>query len=135
MISAGLIGRGRTMSDSLMPDRCKVTRASGAPVLNPATGLLEEPPLATVYEGPFRSRGVNTAAGEIDSAAQLLVETDASVSFPVTPQTAAITKDDTVTWVAAAHDPGLVGKSVRITGPFAKTSHAVARRYRVEETT
>ncbi len=123
------------MSDGLMPDTCKVTRPGGEPVFNEATGLYDDPDPQTVYAGPFRSRGVNTAAGEIDAAAQLLVETDASVSFPVTAATAGITKNDTVTWVTSTFDPGLVGKSVRVTGPFAKTSHAVARRFRVEETT
>jgi hypothetical protein len=135
VISAALLGRGRAMSESLMPDTCKVTRGGGPAVLNEETGKSERPDPVVVYEGPFRSRGVNTAAGEIDAAAQLLVETDASVSFPVSADTAQITKNDTVEWTSSEFDPGLVGRTVRITGPFAKTSHAVARRFRVEETT
>lgn len=131
----GLIGSGRDLSGRLMPDRCKVTRPGGEAVLNEATGLLEAPADATVYEGPFRARGVAAVPGEIEAGAQLLVETDASVSFPVDATSAGIQKDDVLTWVTSTYDPALVGAKVRITGPFTKTSQAVARRFRVEETT
>lgn len=134
MISAGLIGRGRALSDSIMPDQCQVTRSGGEPVLDEASGLLVDPGREVVYDGPFRSRGVTAVPGEIESASQLLVETDASVAFPVSIGSALIETDDILEWTAAAFDPALVGAKVRITGPFTKTSHAVARRFRVEET-
>lgn len=117
-----------------MPDACTVTRPGGDPVFDDETGQYTPAEPVTVYNGPFRSRGVNVTPGEIDAAAQLLVETDAMVAFPVTVESAGITKNDTLTWTGSAFDPALVGKSARITGPFEKTSHAVSRKFRIEET-
>jgi hypothetical protein len=133
VINPAMLARGRALSDSIMPDTCRVTRASAEPVFNEETLLYDDPTPATVYEGPFRARGVSAVPGEIDAASQLLVETDASVAFPVDADSAGIAKNDELEWVTSAFDAALVGAKVRITGPFTKTSHAVARRFRVEE--
>jgi hypothetical protein len=133
MISPSTIARGRAMSDSLMPDTCRITKAGvGQGPLNEETGEYDAPPRVTVYEGPFRSRGVNVMPGESTSAGQILIEQDAAIALPMN-GSGAVTKNHILEWITSTFDPALVGVKVRIQGPSGRTSHSVARRFRIEE--
>lgn len=87
------------------------------------------PPL--VHTGPCRVRLTDTLSQDVNAQGQLLVVQRNTVSFPVSAP--AFRKDFTVT-ILDAPQAVLVGKKLRITGPFAQ-SDSTATRYLCEETT
>lgn len=121
--------RGRRMAEARMRSTCRVQRASGTPVKG-EDGELHTPTI-TIYEGPCRLRSNSVVTSDIDAAGQLLTGQAAVLSFPVATSTG-IKVNDLATFIASPDpaddlDPGLLGKTVRITGLHFDTD-ATARR-------
>lgn len=115
-----------------MTDACEVGTLSPGDVLNEETGEYE-PVFTAVYTGACRFKASDTQVGEVDAGGQLLVEQDAVLKLPVLTSTA-VRKDMQVRITASLTDPGLVGVTARIKGPFV-SSYTTARRFPVEVTT
>lgn len=56
MLTAGEITDMRATSAAALPDTCRITRQTGAPVLDPVTGDNDYPAPTVVYDGPCRVR-------------------------------------------------------------------------------
>lgn len=132
MSAESVIYQGRAFEERQMTDACEVGTLSPGDVLNEETGEYE-PVFTAVYTGACRFKASDTQVGEIDAGGQLLVEQDAVLKLPVLTSTA-VRKDMQVRITASLTDPGLVGVTARIKGPFV-SSYTTARRFPVEVTT
>lgn len=110
---------GTLVEDLVMGDTIQITRPAGPPVLNPATGNLEDPPPRVLYEGPGAVLDSSAAPGITVPVAGQPYEDDPKTSYRLlTPTTAPVAaRDDTVRVLRAAQDPALIGRSWRCTQP------------------
>ncbi|WP_066038660.1 DUF6093 family protein [Herbiconiux solani] len=132
MVTASQAAQARRKAESQMTDTCKVLRG-GTKQWNDDTLQNDVAGGQTIYEGPFKSKGVNAIQRDFDSASQLIISQDSTASFPVSAASAAIRPGDVLEWVTSLHDPSLVGRKVRVAGLAGAQSFAASRRYRVEE--
>lgn len=131
MSAESVIRQGRAFTESLMSSTCVITRASGVPVLNEATGDYETPRV-TVYEGPCKLKFVSGVVAEVDAAGQLAGEFDGVLSLPIgVPGSGSVQVNDVAELTGNPVDLALVGTKARITRPHAQT-FATARRFPVE---
>jgi hypothetical protein len=110
---AGALPFLRESAESMMVDACTITRVSGAPVFDSATGTYTDPAPTTVYTGEcrVRTRGKflrdkTVQAGEADTYIWPYI-----VSVPVSVTTVNLLDIVTVT---ASRDPALVGAVMRV---------------------
>ena len=115
----------RAHADSLMPDTCTVSRASGE--RDPRTG---EPVRTEVYSGRAKRQSYESYEQSPEAGNHLFAVQRYSAHFPVGSFEPA--PDDLIVWTASVHDPDLPGTRDRITGLFNK-SFATAQRVFVEE--
>ena len=115
-----------------MTDTCRVTRTSGAPVWDDATGEYTVPAGTVVYEGRCRLRATTGVTNQEQVVGeQELALVRRSLRLPVTdPAARAVRRGDTVT-VTASNNPGLVGVVFTVMEPH-DDSHGSARRLPVE---
>ncbi|MFJ4010912.1 DUF6093 family protein [Streptomyces sp. NPDC090026] len=110
---------GQFVEELVMGDTVRITRSAGPPVLNPATGDLEEPPPLIVYEGAGAVLDASAAPGIIAPVAGQPYEDDPKNPYKLfTPADAPVaTRDDTVHVLRAAYDPALIGRTWRCNQP------------------
>lgn len=128
----GALTMGRTLAERLHTDTFTVYRPTGATTTDPVT-LVEVPVFATVLSGVLGKFQAGTASpNEVQTPGAKVAET--GLEWHTSVNTLGVLTDDEVlcTAVDTAGDPELVGKRVRVTGPFLK-SHATARRFEVQE--
>ncbi len=130
MIGDALLA-GRSFAESLMVDRCTVTRPGGEPVFDPSTGDYTPAPDATVYDGPCRVQTPNTQETTPQYGGREVTVQDVVVSVPASVVDAQV--GDTATVTASLFDPALVGARFTVVAGERKT-HATARRLRCETT-
>lgn len=133
MSVAGVLARGRAAALQLMRDTCTVERKDGAPVLNEATGLLEQA-WATVYTGACRVKsggragqgaGHETEWGEREVTLHQYV---AVLPWDVEP---AFQREDRLT-VSISEDAWLIGRHLEVID-VALGGISTARRLLVED--
>ncbi|MFF9204253.1 DUF6093 family protein [Streptomyces sp. NPDC014986] len=110
---------GALVQDLVMGDTVRISRPAGPPVLNPATGELEDPPPLIVYEGPGALFDASTAPGITAPAANQPYPDDPRTAYRlITPADAPVAeRDDTVQVLQAEQDPALLGRTWRCTQP------------------
>lgn len=124
-----LVARGRRAAESLMTDLVRVSRASGGPVTDPATGVVSVPSVV-VYEGIGRvqTRARMTESERVEGV-QMYVLSTMVLQLPahVSPLV-----DDEVRVVESLTEPHLVGRTFRVKSAPRK-SHATMTRCEAEE--
>jgi hypothetical protein len=122
----------RQQAESMMTDTCTVKRATGETEPDPVT--YEEVPTYTVIHTGLKCKvkAGATQANAVQIPGQTIVLSGMELHVPIS-TVGVLTNDlvtiDTVDPVMG--DPDMVGKVLRVTGPFLK-SRATARRFRVE---
>lgn len=94
--------------------RCegKLTRATGVSAFNEATGKEEPEPPDTIYEGPCQVRATARSGRRDAQAGEREIRISASTAkFPSETQVAI---GDWLEVTASIHDPGLAGRSFRV---------------------
>ncbi|MFF7795545.1 DUF6093 family protein [Streptomyces sp. NPDC007991] len=116
-LDAALAGVTAWIGTNLLVDTVRITLpATGEPVLNDDTGLLEYPPGGVLYEGPGAVQG-GTAQSEISAtpdAGQPWVQETKSRYRLLTPLTAPVAPKDALVTVVTVHNPArtaLIGRS------------------------
>jgi len=113
-----------------MESTCVITRA-GTPTVDHSTGATTSAD-ATIYTGPCRLRFPFVRPEQADAAGQVVEKTRGILSLPILdPSTASVRTGDVVTITVNPSDPGIVGITLRVEGPFPET-HPTARRLPVE---
>ncbi|MCZ0983971.1 DUF6093 family protein [Streptomyces diastatochromogenes] len=114
-----LSGLGAFVEDLVMGDTIQISRPAGPPVLNPATGELEEPAPHVLYEGPGAVLDSTAAPGiTVPVAGQPYPDDPKNTYRLLTPPRAPVAeRDDTVRVLRAAQDPALIGRTWRCTQP------------------
>ncbi|MDJ0464986.1 DUF6093 family protein [Streptomyces sp. H27-C3] len=127
---------GVLVEELVMGDTVRITRPAGPPVLNPATGDLEEPPPIVVYEGVGAVLDGTSAPGIIAPVAGQPYEDDPKTPYRLlTPPAAAVAaRDDTVYVLRAAYDPALIGRTWRCTQPGQASTVIAVRVTWLDET-
>lgn len=125
-----MIARSRRAQARLYRSECQIARASGPKVFDPETGDTVQP-TRTVYLGvcQFRPAGY---VGRDAEAGQREVRFLASV-VKLPPDTD-VARNDLLTVTASTYDPGLVGRTFRVTD-VPGNDWQVAREAMVEEVT
>lgn len=131
-LMAGILIQGRQRAEALMLDTCTVRRDTGAVVRDPVT-LVDVPVLSVVRAG-LRCK-VKTPATQ-DRAVQVPGQTVvlSSMEWHIPMSVVGVLTDDLVTIDTVdpvSGDLDMVGKVLRVTGPF-MASAATARRFSVE---
>ncbi|GAA1111323.1 DUF6093 family protein [Streptomyces javensis] len=110
---------GTFVEDLVMGDTIQISRPAGPPVLNPATGDLEDPAPDIVYEGPGAILDSSAAPGiTVPVAGQPYQDNPKTTYRLLTPTDAPVAaRDDTVRVLRAAQDPALLGRTWRCTQP------------------
>ncbi|MER6253585.1 DUF6093 family protein [Streptomyces sp. NPDC001584] len=110
---------GALVEDLVMGDTVTISRPSGPPVLNPATGELDSAPERVVYEGPGAVLDSTAAPGiTVPVAGQPYPDDPKTTYRLLTPVSAPVAaRDDVVRVTHAAQDPALLGRSWRCTQP------------------
>ena len=152
LFTASELAEDRTEFLTLCSDTVRITRAARTtdpgytpPVFNEDTGQYDEPARVTVYEGPGRlqvkvdinSNVVESTGGERDGiylTEQLQLPTSAPTHHAryVTGDPAEVDVNNICVLLASPHQPGLVGVTVNVAGPFRK-SQATYLRFRVKD--
>jgi predicted RecA/RadA family phage recombinase len=121
----------RAAAESLMADRCTVTRPGvGAPTVDEGTGALVQPAGTPVYAGRCRVQVPNVAERDADAGERSWTVQAALVVLPVA-GSEQVRVGDVVTVTAAVNDRALLGARYVVKALHAKT-HATARRLRCE---
>ena len=121
----------RAQAESLHTDMFTVYRATGASTQDPVT-LVEVPVFAVVLSGVRGKLQAGTnQANDVQVVGVKVAES--TLYWHTSVGTVGVLTDDVVacTGVGPGGDPELVGRRVRVVGPFLK-SHATARRFQVE---
>ena len=113
-----------------MLSTCVIGDESSDPILNEETGEYEPVVGNPVYEGPCKIRFNSGVTSDVDAQQQLLVVQAAVLSLPIE-GSEAVTVRQVCRITANPFDPGMVGKTFRITGDHTQTL-ATARRFPVE---
>jgi hypothetical protein len=123
----------RAEAEGRMVDRCIVNRGPYGPgTFDPGTGTYTPGAAVEIYAGVCEVQVDGRLVGrEIDAGETELTTMRLTVKLPVV-ASADVQVDDEVLITSSAHDPGLVGKSFRVTALHNKT-FATARRLQVEE--
>jgi hypothetical protein len=142
------VAEGRAEMESLMLDRCRITRPTRPdeadyvpPVLDETTGQYPTPARVVVYEGKCRiqvkadinSNVVETTAGEREWTYLTM-----TLQLPVRPgrgdkgSSEAVRPDNILELTRCCLDPDLEGRLLNIQGTYHK-SQATHRRFRVRE--
>ena len=122
----------RAQAESLMTDTCTVKRATGETEPDPIT-YEEVPTYAVILAGlKCKVKAADPQANVVQLPGQTVALSVLEWHVPIS-TVGVLTNDlvtiDTVDPVSG--DPDMVGKVLRVTGPFLK-SRATARRFRVE---
>lgn len=126
----------RAQAESLMLDRCTITRAgAGKGPFNEATGKYDPPARVAIYSGKCRVQIKSVIAAGSGSTAGERVGTvqEFELQLPIA-GTTAVTINDVAEVTSAALDPSLAGRKFTVTARHEK-SQATARRLRVSEVT
>lgn len=124
-----VLARGRAFLTASLVDTCTIQHPTGM-TENLVTGV-GTPTYSTVYTGPCRVQGGESASGQDIAEAHLAVLSPILI-VPI--EVVGVVEGDVVTITASRHDPELVGRVFRINGPHHK-SHATARRFTCTEVT
>lgn len=118
VLSAAELAQLRTDERALLPDTCTVTRASGEPVFDEATGNYVTPVPTTIYTGACRIAplSVQDRAVLFGEASVDLVAYRATFPYDVP----AFVKDDRVN-VTASEDLQLIGRDLEVHSYEVKT--------------
>lgn len=127
MSASAAIAAGQAAAEQLMVDECAIYRQTGTQV-NPNTGA-EEPEYTTVYLGKCRTRMQSSWATDRQAGEQNITVSRYLLELPFS--VVGVKVDDQVD-ITGSLDPDLVGRRIRIDGPFNQT-HATMRRYICEE--
>lgn len=131
----GLLAAGQRAAERLMFDQCVIRRRTGS-TTDPNTGVVTPDYLSPhPYTGKCRikmttSLGVNPGRDR-DSGEQAVTVSQMLLQLPFA-AAGIITGDEAE--ITASRDADLVGRKLRIDGPFGQTD-ATMRRYLVEEVT
>ena len=119
----------------MMRDTCTVRRDTGTTTIDPET-LQEVPVYDTILTGlRCKIQFPTNRSTEVQVPGQQVAKTDMEWHVPIA--TVGVLTDDLVTIDTVdpvTGDPDMVGKVVRVVGPFLK-SWATARRFQIEEAT
>lgn len=129
-IQAGALRMGRMQAERLHTCTFTVYRSTGRSITDPIT-LEESPEFATIHAavmGKFQATNAQPRDGQVPG----MKVAETGLGWHTSISTLGVLTDDEVLCIASPDDPGLVGKRVRVTGPFMK-SHATARRFHVKE--
>ena len=120
---------GRAAAELLMVDVCTITRATGATVTDPVTGVVVDA-VAAIYSGRCRvqSRALTSQQAAAGEAVYEIVPYELHVPMAVV----GVRSGDFALITASALDPDLVGRSFRVESNSHKT-YATARRFRCTE--
>lgn len=129
MSAAAEIQRGRRRAEALMVDACIITRADGTEATDPDTGVATHD-TTTVYDGKCRVQTRALAAQSPEAGETQWAMSQLELQVPVS--ATGIRTGDLATITAAALDPDLVGRRLRVTVPPHKT-HSTMRRLPVTE--
>lgn len=131
MISGGRLARARASLESLHTDTFTVYRPTGQKVTDPDTWeeVDEYTTELTGIKGKFQAR----ASQDSEAQAPGMKVAETVIQWHTSIGTVGVLTDDVVECTASVHDPALVGRRARITGPAVK-SIATARRFNVEIT-
>lgn len=111
-----------------MTASCVVSRVSGIPVTDPATGA-DTFPSTTIYTGKCRLRMPFNRTTGVAAAGQSIEKQQPELWLPISDATSANVRPDDVAVVTSPLDPEVV--TVRIAGLHAQT-HSTSRRLHVE---
>lgn len=115
----------------LFRDEATVTRGSGTPTFNPATGVTTTVPGATVYTGECLIRGTSWQGFDVGVGE---TEVRSRTVRGWLPKDTAVEVNDVLTVTASTHDAGMVGRVMRITD-VPKDGWQVVRKVLLEEIT
>lgn len=124
-----VLARGRAFLTASLVDACTIKHPTGF-TTNTTNGDVT-PTYATVYTGPCKVAGGDSASGQDIAGAHLAVLSPV-VHVPI--EVTGVVEGDVVTITASANDPELVGRVFRVNGPHHKT-FATARRFQCTEIT
>lgn len=123
----GVLGLGRTMAESRMSDRCKVSRFEKSSVLDEDTGTY--PVIEVIsYTGPCRIKHPTTPGKDVDAGSQLVVVSQTEVHLPLS--AVGVLPGDDVLITSSPSRPDQVGRKFTIDAPF-DGSQTTALRFRV----
>jgi hypothetical protein len=129
--AAALLLRGRAKAETLMVDRCTITRGDGATVTDPESGVVTEV-RTEVYAGKCKVQSRDSATASPDAGGHLFTVVSRQVYIPAN---AVDVKDgDVVTITSSILNAFTVGKKYRVEG-FTPDSFDTAARLPVKETT
>ena len=131
-LMVGILLQGRQRAEALMLDSCTVRRDTGEKTTDPVT-YGEVPVYAPIYAGlKCKLKAATTQANAVQVPGQTVVLSGMQLHVPMS--TLGILTNDLVTIDTVdpvSGDADMVGKVLRITGPF-MASAATARRFSVE---
>lgn len=131
MSAVDLLLRGRAKAESLMIDRCTITRGDGTTVTDPETGEVTEVS-SEVYAGKCKVQSKDSATASPDAGGHTFVVVSRQVHIP---SNAADVKDgDVVTITTSVLNSFTVGKQYRVDG-FTPDTFDTAARLPVKELT
>lgn len=119
----------RQRETQLMTSTCTITRGSGSPTWNPATGTYDDT-ATTVYTGRCRLAAPQRQASDVEAAAATYAITDYVVTLPIATD---VRVDDTIT-ITTSDDPSGDGL-VLIVESVPKSDWQVARKAHCREYT
>jgi hypothetical protein len=122
----------RSQAESMMLDRCTVTRTSTGS-FNDVTGVETVGSTTTLYDGPCRFRMARGGGSPTDSGEAEWTLNGVTVSLPVS-TSGDVRTGDAVTLTESAFDPDAVGTVAQVKGIHVQT-YATARRLECEVVT
>lgn len=123
------LAAGRAFLIASLVDACTIKHPTGLST-NTTTGVVT-PTYATVYTGPCKLKGADSASGQDIAGAHLAVLSP-EIHVPI--EVVGVVEGDLVTITASAFDAENVGRVFRVNGPQRK-SFATARRLQCTEVT